>query len=208
MTTATTELLSVIELENEFIPPIGETEARDVAWEQRLNAEVAWQLARATVDDGLAQWTDRAEEGAMRRLPTMRTIARMNTVLVALRERLYQIQNEAANIAIAELALRQQSNPAASSTRPASAAVADRPPRCPRVAMLRMKTPRSSAWPCMRTRSPRIAPPVKGLVGSTASTPTVAPDARSVAVSRSTSVLLPAPGGPVTPMIVARPVCA
>ncbi|AYH44614.1 hypothetical protein [Azoarcus sp. DN11] len=114
MTTATTELLSVIELENEFIPPIGETEARDVAWEQRLNAEVAWQLARATVDDGLAQWTDRAEEGAMRRLPTMRTIARMNTVLVALRERLYQIQNEAANIAIAELALRQQSNPAAS----------------------------------------------------------------------------------------------
>ncbi|NMG42435.1 hypothetical protein GPA22_01635 [Aromatoleum toluvorans] len=114
MTTVTTELLSVIELENEFIPPIGETEARDVAWEQRLNAEVAWQLARATVDDGLAQWTDRAEEGAMRRLPTMRTIARMNTVLVALRERLYQIQNEAANIAIAELALRQQSNPAAS----------------------------------------------------------------------------------------------
>lgn len=115
MATATTERVPLNELENEFIPPIGETAPRDIAWEQRLNAEVAWQLARETVDDGLAQWTDRAAEGASRRLPTMRTIARMNTALVALRERLYQIQNEAANIAISELALRQQSDPAASS---------------------------------------------------------------------------------------------
>ena len=109
------ERLSTPNLENEFIPPIGQTEANDVAWDQRLNAEVAWQLARATVDDGLAQWTDSAGEGAPRRLPTMRTIARMNTALVALRERLFQIQNEAANIAISELALRQEADPAASS---------------------------------------------------------------------------------------------
>lgn len=115
MSMTTTERLTATALENEFIPPIGQDGANDIAWEQRLNAEVAWQLARATVDDGLAQWTDRAEEGASRRLPTMRTISRMNTALVSLRERLYQIQNEAANIAIAELALRQESNPAASS---------------------------------------------------------------------------------------------
>src|SRR5438093_932352 len=38
--------------------------------------------------------------------------------------------------------------------------------------MLRMNTPASCACACMRTRSPRIAPPVYGLVGSTASTPT------------------------------------
>lgn len=114
MSMTTTERLSATGLENEFIPPIGENGTHEMAWDQRLNAEVAWQLARETVDDGLAQWTDRAE-GAPRRLPTMRTIARMNTALVALRERLYQIQNEAANIAISELALRQQADPAASS---------------------------------------------------------------------------------------------
>ena len=50
-----------------------------------------------------------------------------------------------------------------------------RPPRCPRVAMLRMNTPSSAAWVCMRSRSPRTAPPRNGLVGSTAMTPTVGP---------------------------------
>ena len=57
----------------------------------------------------------------------------------------------------------------------------------------------------MRMRSPRTAPPVKGLDGSTAMTPTLAPSARSLAVSLSTSVDLPAPGGPVTPSTCARP---
>ena len=74
-----------------------------------------------------------------------------------------------------------------------------RPPRWPRVAMLRMNTPLSPACACMRTRSPRIAPPLNGLVGSTAIMPTVWPAPRSAAIRRSTSVLLPAPGGPVTP---------
>ena len=58
-----------------------------------------------------------------------------------------------------------------------------RPPRWPRVAMLRMNTPASPACACMRTRSPRIAPPVNGLVGSTATTPTVRPVARIAVVS-------------------------
>ena len=48
-------------------------------------------------------------------------------------------------------------------------------PSCPRVAMLRMNTPSSPACRPIRTRSPRMAPPVKGLVGSTAITPTARP---------------------------------
>jgi hypothetical protein len=63
--------------------------------------------------------------------------------------------------------------PAASRTRAASAVACASPPRKPRVAIERMKTPASAACPCMRMRSPRIAPPVKGLVGSTARIPTV-----------------------------------
>ena len=49
----------------------------------------------------------------------------------------------------------------------------------PRVAIERMKTPGSVAWSCMRTRSPRIAPPEKGDDGSTASTATSMSAARS-----------------------------
>ena len=63
-------------------------------------------------------------------------------------------------------------NPAAPSRRTASGTASERPPRCPRVAMERMKTVGSSAcWP-IRTRSPRMAPPLNGEVGSTASTAT------------------------------------
>ena len=51
-----------------------------------------------------------------------------------------------------------------------------------------------------------MAPPLYGLVGSTAMMPTVSPRRRSSSESRSTSVLLPAPGGPVTPTRYARPV--
>src|SRR4051794_23841186 len=53
----------------------------------------------------------------------------------------------------------------------------------------------------MRTRSPRMAPPVKGLLGSTASTPTRAPSARRWRTSAAVSVDFPAPGAPVTPMV-------
>ena len=62
--------------------------------------------------------------------------------------------------------------PAASSTRTACGVASARPPRWPRVAIERMNTPGSVACSCMRTRSPRIAPPLNGLVGSIASTPT------------------------------------
>src|SRR5579872_2239071 len=59
----------------------------------------------------------------------------------------------------------------------------------------------------MRMRSPKIAPPVTGLDGSTAITPAVLPSARSSEIMRSHSVLLPAPGAPVIPMMSARPAC-
>ena len=50
--------------------------------------------------------------------------------------------------------------PEASSTSATSLVARARPPRCPRVAMLRMNTPASPACACMRTRSPRMAPPL------------------------------------------------
>src|SRR5215510_2931872 len=89
----------------------------------------------------------------------------------------------------------------------ASAAAPQRPPRAPRVAIERMKTPGSRARSFMRIRSPRIAPPENGEEGSTATTPTVRPRARATSASPRTSVLLPLPGAPVTPTIWARPVC-
>src|SRR5438552_11758317 len=70
-----------------------------------------------------------------------------------------------------------------------------------------MNTPGSRKWACMRMRSPSTAPPLKGLVGSTATMPTRWPAARSRAVTRSVSVDFPAPGGPVIPITCARPVC-
>src|SRR6266545_2994156 len=54
-------------------------------------------------------------------------------------------------------------------------------------------------------RSPSSAPPVKGLVGSTATTATRSPACRYVVTRRSTRVDFPAPGGPVIPTRRARP---
>src|SRR3989454_10126709 len=58
----------------------------------------------------------------------------------------------------------------------------------------------------MRIRSPRTAPPVKGLLGSTALTPTVCCRSRITLTSASASVLLPVPGAPVNPTRYAFPV--
>ena len=103
--------------------------------------------------------------------------------------------------------------PAAPSTRTASGTARARPPRWPRVAMDRMKTAGSRAWSCMRTRSPRMAPPVKGEEGSTASTatwstgsavatvPSPGQPPRAAMMSRSVRVDLPAPGAPVRPTV-------
>ena len=56
------------------------------------------------------------------------------------------------------------------------------------------------------TLSPSIAPPVIGLVGSTASTATLRPSAWHSGMSLPTSELLPAPPGPVNPTVRALPV--
>ena len=98
------------------------------------------------------------------------------------------------------------SKPQASSMSAASCVPRLTPPRFPREPMLRMKTPSSTAWSCMRRRSPRIAPPVKGLDGSIAITPTFLPSALNCEMSLLTKVLLPAPGLPVIPMTWALPV--
>jgi hypothetical protein len=80
-----------------------------------------------------------------------------------------------------------------------------RPPACPRDAIDRMNTASSPAYDCIRTRSPRSAPPVIGEDGSTATTATVRPALRSSAINAATSVDLPAPGGPVIPTRCAAP---
>ncbi len=97
------------------------------------------------------------------------------------------------------------SQPAASRTRSAWGVVADSPPRWPREAIDRMKTPSSVACCCMRMRSPSSAPPEKGDDGSTASTPTRCPRARIAAMRAAVVVDLPTPGEPVMPMMLARP---
>src|SRR5579875_3005711 len=94
---------------------------------------------------------------------------------------------------------------AASSTRSACGTAADNPPSWPREAIDRMNTPSSVAWSCIRTRSPSSAPPENGEDGSTASTPTRLPAARSVVTSAFVVVDLPTPGEPVSPTTWACP---
>src|SRR5690606_19217602 len=90
---------------------------------------------------------------------------------------------------------------ARASTKTAALAARARPPSSPPEAIERTKMPSSSGSQTMRARSPRSAPPLRGLDGSTASTPTVRPCARSSPTSAETSVLLPTPGGPVMPKV-------
>src|SRR3990172_3523948 len=97
--------------------------------------------------------------------------------------------------------------PMASITLTMSMVDLERPPRCPRVARLLMNTPASRVCFCMRMRSPRIAPPENGLVGSMATIPTVFPFSRRCPIRQSTRVDFPAPGAPVMPRRYALPVC-
>ncbi len=54
-------------------------------------------------------------------------------------------------------------------------------------------------------RSPSNAPCENGELGSTETTPTLLPSARALRTSPEASVDLPTPGGPVRPMVMARP---
>jgi hypothetical protein len=84
--------------------PIDLAEVHGLPWDRQLEAAHAWQAAGGNINDA-----GEADPGTQGHVPTMRTITRMNTVLVSLRERLQQIQIEAANVAIVELSLREAS---------------------------------------------------------------------------------------------------
>lgn len=94
------------DFEGEFLPPLGEPGSWGVPWARQLDAVQAWQDAGGNGDGEACQWRGPAAAGDP--ALTMQTIVRMNTLNVSLRERLLQITNEASNIAIAEMALREQ----------------------------------------------------------------------------------------------------
>jgi len=106
------------------------------------------------------------------------------------------------------VSIRMKPYPAASKTWLKASVCSANPPSAPREAMERMKICLSSCKSSMRTRSPRIAPPVKGLDGSTAMMATFFSGSRrrNSRVSAFTNVLLPEPGGPVMPILCAVPV--
>jgi hypothetical protein len=108
----------------EFVPPLNMPECWGVPWDRQLGAALAWQEARAELQE-CEDYTQQRSYGATRssaveaahgaRAPTMRTVARMTTLLSSLRERLLQLQSEVANVAIAEMGQRQAGNAASAS---------------------------------------------------------------------------------------------
>ena len=80
-------------------------------------------------------------------------------------------------------------------------AASARPPRWPRVPIDRMNTSGSRKWSARRILSPRSAPWVNGLDGSTEMTPTVRPSSRTCRTSELIRLDFPTPGGPVTPTV-------
>jgi hypothetical protein len=96
--------------------------------------------------------------------------------------------------------------PLASIRSAAWSVASERPPSEPRLAIERMKTPRSRKWSESRMRSPSSAPLVKGEEGSIERTAICRSWARACSISRPMRVDLPTPGGPVKPTIRALPV--
>lgn len=116
-------------MEGEFIPPIDvlQSEHLDwgVRWEDQLDVAQAWQAAGGNMDSEWDEWDGWVAELPVRSrnrrmppvgeaangMPTMATVVRMTTSLVSLRERLYRVQSEAAEVARAEMRLRRASVP-------------------------------------------------------------------------------------------------
>ncbi|BAL24873.1 hypothetical protein [Azoarcus sp. KH32C] len=111
-------------LEYEFIPPFNldemSRETIGLAWEQQLSATTAWQAAIASIEETLGlresasmivpplpEGSDSLHASEAAGNMSMRTIMVMNTLLLSLRERLLQIQNETANLAIDNISRRQ-----------------------------------------------------------------------------------------------------
>ena len=101
---------------------------------------------------------------------------------------------------------RITSNPAASHSSMVSRVLAATPPSVPAAGEGRMKAAGSAASRAMRVLSPRIEPPVRAELGSTASTATRCPRSVSQVPSASMVVDLPTPGAPVMPTRTALPV--
>lgn len=92
----------------EFFPPIDEAGATEPSWDEQLRATLDWQEAGANEDGNASQWQDplRLWQPGQANL-SMQSVVRMNTLNVALRERLLQISSEMSNIAIAEIGMRK-----------------------------------------------------------------------------------------------------
>lgn len=92
--------------EYEFFPPRNESgEWALPPWDAHIDAALAWQDATSG-EDHTHQWRDPATPSQDTPL-TMQTIVRVNTLNVALRERLLRIINEMSNIAIGEMGQRK-----------------------------------------------------------------------------------------------------
>ena len=92
------------------------------------------------------------------------------------------------------VSISTSSLPAASIASATCRAASERPPRAPREAIERMKTPGSRKWSERRIRSPSRAPRVKGLEGSIESTATWRSALRSSAGERADQGALADPG--------------
>lgn len=114
----TTAGASIDRLESEFLPPLGERDTWGAPWARQLEAAWAWQEAGADTDGEACQWREPVADPHGPAL-TMQTIVRLNTLNVSLRERLLQITNETSNIAIAEMALREQAASSGAGASPA-----------------------------------------------------------------------------------------
>lgn len=92
----------------EFFPPVDEAGVAETPWDMQLKAALDWQEAGANSDGTSCQWEDppRLWHVGQAKL-SMQTVVRVNTLNVALRERLLQITSEMSNIAIAEMGLRK-----------------------------------------------------------------------------------------------------
>lgn len=104
----------------EFTPPLDMPWCWGVPWDRQLGAATAWQDACAELGANEEYKKERicgstrhlaVEAAHGDRAPTMRTVARITTLLSSLRERLLQLQSEVANVAIAEMGQRQAGSP-------------------------------------------------------------------------------------------------
>lgn len=92
----------------EFFPPYDETGATVISWE--IQVQTAQDFHEACPrDDEACQWRDPLEASGDFR-PTMQTVVRINTLNVALRERLLRLTNDMSNLAIAEMGMRKSTD--------------------------------------------------------------------------------------------------